>query len=197
MEPKENTISPTLIIALGVAILIGAYYYYYGFGGSSHTPNKTVGAECDIKIEKYTQDNQDKEMENLIKPGQVVDVEMGFYGCNEPQNNDIVLLQTSGRPDPIIRIVKVVPNDKFEVEKNKDKYNLFINGDEMQNLDGSPYQFHEAKSLMLKLYEKNLQSKMIANTYFVFSNDIAGGYDSTRFGPIEKSKILGRIVMHK
>lgn len=184
----------------GLLIIVSTYYFLFMRDEGPKpdrepVPAKEAVVSCETKIETVSM--IDDVMEKTIKPEEKVQVEMGYYNCKDPSPGDVVLVQTSGRPDPIIRFVKVLPKDSFQLEARQNSFVLKVNGAVMQNGEGKPYLFSEQKSRLLKLYEKSLKGKMEDGIYFIFSNKLDGGYDSTRFGPVEKAKFVGRVILSK
>ncbi len=200
-DKPEDSIRLFPIILGGLLIILGAYYMLFMRDEGLHTlkPKSlqtepaTAGVSCNTTMDSVIM-NEDV-MEGVIKSAQKVSVEIGYYNCKEPVAGDVVLVKTSGRPDPIIRFVRVLPKDSFKLERKQDRFHLKVNGSVVSNADGKPYAFDENKSRLLQLYERSLKGKMEDGIYFIFSNRTDGGYDSTRFGPVEKSKLIGKVIL--
>ncbi len=61
----------------------------------------------------------------------------------------------SGNENPIIKIVKGLPEDKFSLEKVDSGYNILINDKISKNSKNQPYSLDGRGYKMLSLYEKD------------------------------------------
>ncbi|MBU1991574.1 S26 family signal peptidase, partial [Patescibacteria group bacterium] len=71
-------------------------------------------------------------------------------------------------------------------------YNLFINGKIVTNSQKFPYVFDEKQYKMLSLYEKDYKGVIPQNTYLLLGDQVNGTTDSTVFGLVDRSDILGK-----
>ena len=100
----------------------------------------------------------------------------------------------SGNPEPIIKIVKGVPGDKFGLEKFGNYWQIIINGEVVKNSKGEPYQLSESAYNLLSLYVKDYGGVIPPDTYLILGNLPAGSLDSSRFGLVDKSGIAGKVL---
>lgn len=128
----------------------------------------------------------------LIKPGSSVKLSYGYYNCHPVEREDIVAYNYAGNVAPIIKIVKAIPGDSWHLKKNKRGYQIIVNGRPLKNSKGERYQIPESSIQMLKLYVKDYPI-LPENTYLILGNQISGSLDSTKFGLIDKSDILGKV----
>jgi len=133
-------------------------------------------------------------LSGLIESGETVEVLFGYYDCNNMGHNDVVLYQYSQQATPIIKIIKGIPEDRFELKQNNGFWNIFINNVIVRNAHYEAYNLSEQKSKMLSLYEKNYKGVIPENGSLILGNIISGSEDSTRFGLIGKSDILAKVI---
>ena len=149
--------------------------------------------ECQVEVEERIV--RGSSLDPLIKNGEIVKVLFGYYGCNEIQRNDIVLYSYAGNENPIIKIVRGVPGDSYELKKaGFGEWHILINGQVLKNSEGKSYSVSGNKYKMLSLYEDDCENGIPPNTYLILGNLVSGSQDSTRFGLIDKSDILGKAV---
>jgi signal peptidase I len=133
-------------------------------------------------------------LSGVIEEGQTVKLLKNFYNCNPVQRGDIVAYNYSGRPEPIIKIIKGLPGDKFNLQKNEGGgYNILINGQVSSTSLNQPYQLSEGRQKMLELYIHDYNGVIPPDTYLIFGNIATGSLDSTRFGLVGKEGIIGKI----
>jgi len=131
----------------------------------------------------------------LINPGDTIKLAYGYYDSHPVEREDIVAYKYAGNDVPIIKFVKAVPGDKWSLikDENQDSYQIIVNGHALKNSENKYYQIHESKIQMLKLYVKDYPV-LPDNTYLILGNKVSGSSDATRFGLIDKSDIVGKIV---
>ena len=133
-------------------------------------------------------------LSGLIENGAEVKILLGFYDCNEVQREDIVIYSYVGNQNPLIKIIKGIPEDKFELVENNGNWNIFINGKVAVNSLGQPYVLDERGYQMLSLYEKDYRGIIPLNTYLLLGNLATGSLDSSHFGLVDKNDILGKVA---
>lgn len=132
-------------------------------------------------------------LEPLVPPESKVRALFGYYECHKIKRNDLVLYQYGGDEVPLLKIVKGIPQDTFQMISNNDRdYNLLINGKAVLNSKGIPYVFSGNKCKMLSLYEKDYKGTIPRNTYLLLGDQPNGSVDSSAFGLVDKSDILGK-----
>lgn len=130
----------------------------------------------------------------LINPGQTIKLVYGYYDYQPVKREDIIAYNYAGNAVPIIKIIKAIPGDKWELKKNdqSDSYRIIVNGQSLKNSLGEFYQIPEAEIKMLKLYVRDYPIIPL-NTYLILGNRTAGTLDATRFGLINKKDIIGKV----
>ena len=129
----------------------------------------------------------------LLNAGDSVKISYGFYDTHEVQRGDIVVCRFSFRQDPVIKLVRAVPGDRFELKDLGDGGALLlINGAELKNSSGRPYKFSGKRKQMLSLYAKDYKGVIPANSYLLLGNLAEGSLDSSRFGLAGRDAIIGK-----
>ncbi len=131
----------------------------------------------------------------LIRPGEEVKIFRGYYRDHPVQRGDIVLVNYSGNENPLIKIVKGLPQDSFALQKgdNRAGWHILINNKILKNSENKDYVNYGKRHKMLSLYIKDFNGVIPENTYLVLGNIPAGTLDSTRFGLIDGKQIIARV----
>jgi signal peptidase I len=189
MDKKKILIISLIFIVVLSAVLI--------LSKKISVKEKSVGLEeektknCEIKEEKIVV--RGNSLEPLIKDGQEVKALVGYYDCNEIKRDDIVLYFYVGSKEPLIKIVKGIPGDKFALEKTKEGWHILINGKVLVNSEGKPYLISERGYKILSLYEKDYKNTIPDDAYLILGNLPTGSFDSTEFGLVGRKEILGKV----
>jgi signal peptidase I len=146
---------------------------------------------CPIKIEKKIV--RGNSLEPLIKDGETIEVLFGYYSCNTIQRNEVVLYNYAGNKNPIIKIIKGIPGDKFSLKKTNRGWYILINGEILKNSENQPYILDERGYRVLSLYEKDYKGIIPENAYLILGNLPQGSLDSTHFGLVGEKDILGKV----
>ena len=133
-------------------------------------------------------------LSGLIENGAKILVYYGYYDCNEVERGDTVIYGYAGNKEPLIKIVRAVPGDRFELKKSGNGWNILINGKVLENSEGLDYNVNDSAYRMLHLYESDYQGVIPGNAYLLLGNLVSGTLDSTHFGLAGKSDILGKAV---
>ncbi|MBA3063917.1 signal peptidase I, partial [Candidatus Woesearchaeota archaeon] len=130
----------------------------------------------------------------FINSGDKIKILFGYYNCYEIKREDIIIYNFAGNENPIIKIVKGIPEDKFELRKSDFGWNILINNQILKNFKGKPYVISDNRYKMLSLYERDYKGVIPKNAYLLLGNLVSGSVDSTRFGLVDKSNIIGKVV---
>jgi signal peptidase I len=128
-----------------------------------------------------------------INPGTKIEVLLNYYDCQEIKRGDIVLFNYAGNKDPLIKVVKGIPGDKFELIETIGGWNIVINNSIVKNFENQPYIISGNKYKMLSLYERDYNGVIPVNAYLLLSNQSSGSIDSTVFGLVDKSSIIAKV----
>ena len=88
--------------------------------------------DCSIKIEEMTV--RGSSLDPLIKPEQTIKALFGYYNCHEIERGDVVLFDYAGNKNSIIKIVKGISGDKFELRETEGGWNIIVNNKYVKNL---------------------------------------------------------------
>lgn len=186
MSLKRNHI----IIAAALLVLIGGLVWF-GLG------KKPVPVQfgC-VKETQEIEAVDTRFMAGVLEEGKTYEALMGFYECNPPQAGDVVLYRFSTIADPVIKVVRGVEGDKFELVADKDKgnWNLKINGDLIMSGD-QPYFFGSRAKPTLSLYEKDRNNVLGRDEVILLSNVPPGKDDSGMFGLAGRKDLIAKIKL--
>lgn len=171
---------------LAVSAATGLFFY---FGNPALTEN----SECLVKIQKKTV--RGISLSGLIEDNDTVKILFGFYNCNEIQREDIVAYKFSGNPELVIKIVKGLPGDRFDLKKSGSAWQILINNEIVKNFSGNPYQLSDGSYNLLNLYVKDYQGIIPPNAYLILGNLAQGSLDSSRFGLVDKRGVAGKVLV--
>ncbi len=131
----------------------------------------------------------------LINSGQTIKLLYGYYQCHPVEREDIVAYSYAGNKVPIIKIVKGIEGDKFQLKKSTTGcgWNILINAEIIKNSQKIPYCLGEQGYRMLSLYEKDYKGAIPSDAYLILGNWARGSLDSSRFGLVDKSDFLGKV----
>lgn len=152
---------------------------------------ESLKIDCPLKIEKRVV--RGNSLEPILKPGQEVKILQGYYECYPILRNDVVAFHHPAFEEPLIKIVKGIPGDKFELEKINGNWNILINNEILKNSQSQDYVLDENTYRILFLYETDYKGIIPEGAYLILGNQSCGTLDSTRFGLIHTSDILGKV----
>lgn len=112
---------------------------------------------------------------------------VGYYNCNKIQRNDIITYNFTGNENLLLKQIKAIPGDKFEYYNDT----IFINSKILKNSVNISYKI---SSKMLELYSKSYPI-LPENTYLILGDNPSGTLDSSKFGLIDKSQIIGKGIL--
>src|SRR3989338_5149714 len=101
-------------------------------------------SSCPItETERVAQGNS---LTGILESGESVKILFGYYACHEPERGDLVLFNSSGGSEPLIKIIQGVPGDQWQLSPTSGGYNdLIINGQILKTPSGGSYQFDEQR----------------------------------------------------
>jgi len=174
-----------------ILILCSAGFFLIHNNSKTTLNNQIQNTTCIIKTQENTV--RGTSLTGLIENGQTVKILYGYYNCNEIKRNDIVIYNYTGNKNPLIKIIKALPGDKFSLEKTSEGWNILINDEIAKNFNNQYYVLSESGYKMLSLYEKDYKGIIPQNTYLILGNLADGSLDSTKFGLVDKSDIIGKV----
>ncbi len=201
MNPKLHAL---LLIAVGVILALVAVSLWPNLrqetapeqaasptaGGSASTIPAVPASSC--ATTKNTVEVQGGSLSGVFEPGDKVTSEMNYYACNDVKPGDIVVYNFPGNSLPLIKIVKGVPGDKLALAKSGGAWNILINGAVLKTSKGEAYAIPSPD--MLNLYIRDYKGVIPADTYLLLGNLAGGSEDSTAFGLVSRSGLLGKVL---
>ncbi len=158
-------------------------------------PQKREAIQEGCNIQKAEKTVRGSSMSPLIGDGETVQVFFNYYDCNEVKRDDIVLYDYAGNDVPLLKQVKGVPGDFFELKEKNGVWNIYINEKIVKNSEEKEYSFSKNRYNMLALYEKNYKEKGIPeNTFLILGDSTNPVTDSSRFGFVGKNDIMGKAI---
>lgn len=131
-------------------------------------------------------------LQGLIEDGETVKILFGYYDCHDIIKEDVIAYSFAGNEEPLIKIVKGIPGDKFAFQKMGDGWHILINEKILKNSKNQAYLLDEGGYNMLSLYEKDYQGVIPEQTFLIMGNLTSGVTDSVRFGLAHRNDILGK-----
>lgn len=191
-------ISLSLAIILFFIIILFVFNSFFLIGGPRLSLFEKISSISRLRIQKCLVDKMSMEVRGnslspLITSGQEIEALFKYYDCNSIKRDDIVLVNYAGNDNFLIKIIRGLPGDNFELKERNDGWNIFINGEVLKNSEGQEYLIFEKGYQMLSLYERDYNNKVPKAAYLVLGNKPSGSLDSTRFGLIDKSNIVAKV----
>jgi len=159
-------------------------------GSSSDTP--TAQDTCAVRPERRTA--RGSSLSGIVEAGDIVTVLIGYYVCNPVRRSDIVAYDYKGDPDPIIKIVRGVPGDRWYLEVSGSIYRIIVNDQALTTSTGEEYAIPADRAGMLKLYVRDYPI-IPDKAYLLLGNLPEGTLDATRFGLVGLDSIIGKVIL--
>jgi signal peptidase I len=193
-----NNFKKIVLVVLAIIVLFMISFFLGTFSTEKKEDNVPAqnkeSSSQDCSVEKEIMIVQGSSLFPLIDSGQEVEVFFGHYDCYEIERGDVVLVNYAGNENFLIKIVRGLPGDKFELVKKSSGWNIFINGKVLRNSKGEDYLINSREYQMLSLYEKDYENMIPEGTYLILGNKISGSVDSTQFGLVSKENLVAKVV---
>ena len=135
---------------------------------------------------------QGNSLQGLIEDGQIIKVFLGYYDCHQIKRGNIILFTHGGSENPLIKIVKGIPGDKFNLQEIASGWHILINENILKNTLGKPYLINQSDYKMLSLYIIDHNGIIPEEALLIMGNLVSGTTDSSRLGLINIRDVLGR-----
>jgi hypothetical protein len=189
----------SLLIACAIAIVLAGALLFLVLGRvrppvlkpadwmASATQGACPGKEMVLEM-------NDPYMRGIVEKGQKFKVTLNWYACHPIRKGDYVLYRVSAQMNPVVRIVRAVPGDRFELERDKahDAWNLLVNGEKVMS-EGKPHFFGGSQPPTLSLYVKQRGGFLGPQEIILFSSWAPGDTDSSVFGLLNLNDVLGKV----
>lgn len=182
-----------LILTAGIFLLTYILYLHKNIKNFYDLAGIQPKTDCTSEIKQATV--RGNSLSGLIEDGSDIEILLNYYSCHPIQRNEVVIYGYSGNKNPLIKIAKGIENDKFKLVKSGTGcgWNILINDKITENSKGLPYCINANGYRMLSLYESDYRGIIPKNTYLILGNVPDGTLDSTRFGLVDKSDIIGKV----
>jgi signal peptidase I len=159
---------------------------------SSNASNDLYKTECVNEIEEMTV--QGNSLHGFVEDGQKIKAYLDYYECREAQREDVVLYEYAGNSNPLIKIVKAIPGDRFLLKNASDGgWNIIVNDNIVINSQGEAYSLGLSGYKILSMYERDYKGVIPESTYLIMGNLVGGSVDSSTFGLVHKSNFLAKV----
>ena len=153
--------------------------------------NNAPARNCDIYVEEKTV--RGKSLTGIVEPGDIVAVASGFYGCHPIERGDIVAFKSAADKNPVIKVVRGRPGDSFSLKETGSGWNILVNNQILKTGAGTPYLLTAKTRQVLAGFEESYNGFIPKGAYLLMGSLPGGALDSTRFGLINKSDIIGKV----
>jgi signal peptidase I len=131
-------------------------------------------------------------MSPFLDSGEDVQALFNYYDCYDVLRNDVVLYKYSGNSNLLIKFIKAIPGDTWNLKKTNSGYEIVVNDISLLNSEGKLYLISEGSIKMIEIYIKDYPVIPV-DTYLLLGDKIDGSTDSTSFGLISKKDIMAKI----
>lgn len=187
---KKYTVKLLVLFGLGLT-LFSTYNYFF----KKRLTIQEVKTTCITSTESKTM--TDAYLKGLLERGESYQAEVGYYDCNPVNRDDIVLQKISSAIEPVVRIVRGVPGDSFELkqdEKDKNHWFVKINDKHISDFFNKNYFVKASREPVLKTQELAKNGVLGKDDYIVLSNFPPGMADSGSLGVISKKYLKAKII---
>jgi hypothetical protein len=141
---------------------------------------------------------QDEHMAGYFEKNASAQVLENFYNCNAVTRGDFAWYRFSPQIDPVIRVVRGVPGDKYTLteyteKEKKGQWTISINGETVK-AGNQDYYIQSNTVPPLKTYELSRGGVLGADEYILLSNVPPGLSDSSNLGLIDKKSLVGKAI---
>ena len=147
---------------------------------------------CNTRLESFIV--RGDSMAGILESGQKVIVSIRHYECAEIQKGDIILYNYSGNEVPLIKIVFGLPGDHFYLTQNNDSWSIVINDKAVTNSKNETYVIDKHGYSLFALYWQDYKGMIPKDAFLLLGNRASGSLDSSRFGLVHKSTIIGKVL---
>jgi signal peptidase I len=181
-----------LILIIAVLLLINLINLYFWLNKKDNSIINNVFKDCVSKTEEKIVSGSS--LAGILESGTKIKILYDYYQCHETQKEDIIVFQPDLELNPVVKIIKGLPGDALALRGDGKNWNILINGEILKTSTGDAYQVNDQAFQMLSLYIRDYQGKIPPKAHLLLGNAISGSLDSTKFGLIDISDIIGKVV---
>jgi signal peptidase I len=184
------------LVLVFFSILVGYILQTQEFVNDADSRTKLSHLQCITESKKVLVVGNS--LEPLITDGKYVEAVFGYYDCNNISRGDVVLYSHTSNSRPFIKIIKGIPEDRFDfLIMEQGQRALRINEEVQKNSIGEIYKLDNQSLSLLKLYYQDYGGVIPENTYLLLGDLIGGSIDSTKFGLVDRSSIIAKVKVLK
>lgn len=180
-----------LILIIAVLLLINVFNLYFWLDKKDAQILSNILKDCVSKTEERIVSGTS--LAGILDAGAKIKILYDYYQCHEAQRGDIVIFQPDPEMNPIVKIVKGLPGDKLSLQGDGTNWNILLNGEVLRTSTGDAYQVNDNAFQMLSLYIRDYNGIIPPKAHLLLGNAISGSLDSTKFGLIDISDIIGKV----
>jgi signal peptidase I len=181
-----------LIFIIAILILINLINLYFWLNKKDNSIINNVFKDCVSKTEEKIVSGSS--LAGILESGTKIKILYDYYQCHETQKEDIIVFQPDLELNPVVKIIKGLPGDALALRGDGKNWNILINGEILKTSTGDAYQVNDQAFQMLSLYIRDYQGKIPPKAHLLLGNAISGSSDSTKYGLIDISDIIGKVV---
>jgi len=147
--------------------------------------------------QKLDVSQEDEFMMGLIEQNTKLVVLKDYYDCNKIQRGDIVYTRFSASIQPIVKVVRAVGGDKFEVIPDggsKRRYHIKVNGEYVTDRMGK-FTIESLVVPPLQTYQDARNGVLKDDEVMILSNVSPGKSDSASLGLIKDRFVEGKVII--
>lgn len=157
-------------------------------------PKQALQAPEDAgRFERQVVEVRGSSMMPLVRPGAELWLLRDYYRERPVERGHIVAYRYAGRAAPVLKVVRAVAGDRWELEDMGGAYRIRVNGVLLTTSGGPEYVIAKGSARRLKLYADSYPI-IPGDTCLLLGDDPAGSIDSTVFGLIARQDLVGRVV---
>ncbi len=168
----------SFVVVAAIAVLA----YFYG----DFKSGKIVETDKTCPVSETMHEVRGQSLVGVVEEGTTILIEEGYYKCHKAKKNEIVAYRYAGNPNLIIKIIKGVPGDSLKINPEGQ---IVVNNEILATTMNEPYITRVDPPSALKLYEGAIPE----DAYLILGNIPSGGVDSTRFGLVHISDVVGKV----
>ncbi len=192
-----DKIKTSIIFAVLVALAL-VFFIFKKFQESGTTSSPySVGNQAPCPGETLTLNMDDQYMKGFIEEGAKFKVTINWYACHAIERDDIVFYRISKMMNPVVRMARGIPGDKFKTvpDKNNQGWNIIINDKPVMWEGRIPYFFGASVPPPLSLGEKSRKGVLGPTDVILLSTVPPGHIDSGIFGISNIVDVIGKIEL--
>lgn len=190
-----------LVVLTSILFLTGAGTIGYVFFGEdvikfTNEFNFKVG-KTDCVEQRVSLTMDDEFMTGLVDKGSRYLVLKNYYACNSVKRGDIVSFRISAPLQPVVKVIRAVGGDKFEVIPDKEnlrRYFLKVNGEFVPDRTGR-FILESPGKPALETYQEARSGKLRDDEVLILSNVSPGKSDSASLGLVKSRMIEGKVIL--